>query len=75
MSTICKIDRNVRTARFRRREAMRGAMAAAMRATGLQQEAMVSFSHRLIAVYKNPRLSGTQKEAQFRTLFRLLAAT
>lgn len=91
MSTICKIDPAVRAARYRRREVAHQAQDAAMRSTGLTQEAMVAFAHRLNAVRFSPVIRGIDskgplspqpemqcklsKEQRFKNLFQQLRNT
>jgi hypothetical protein len=86
LSTICKLDPRVRRARYRRRQATAESMDAAMRSTGLQQEALVAFAHRLNAIRVSPAIHGCRgvvgglqvalsKEQRFRNLFQQLRNT
>lgn len=64
MSTICKLDPNVRAARRRRVDAIRSLKGTK---TILQSQAR---SVELDAVRRNPKLTGPQKDRRFRGIIR-----
>lgn len=76
MSTISKIDPNVRAARSRRRDVTREVQYQALMHRGsLLGDAYAAFAHRLNKVRRDPRLTGAAKEASFKALWQNFAAT